>query len=273
MAKVVSLNFHQTFRPEKQYIAAILELAEDSSVRTVKEISSLTGIPNGESSGKVEPHIVYATYMGLISNEKKNGRYSLSRTPLGEIVYMEDPGLQENLTLLVCHCMMQRENDGAPLWSTIIKKIMPLYRTGIKKDMLLMELETPFDGKATAKNIAPFYGSFDSFFDSLGFLIDEGEIVKIETLQYDKEFIFAYAIAFLTYWNEVYLGQDEITSVQMDELHFGVVFGWDMQTEYEVLEHLADKGIIRMNRQLMPYTILKLVEVEDLYSRLYSELC
>ena len=50
MAQVVSLNFHQTFRPEKQYIAAILELAEDPTVRTVKEISSLTGIPNGESS-------------------------------------------------------------------------------------------------------------------------------------------------------------------------------------------------------------------------------
>lgn len=273
MAQVVSLNFHQTFRPEKQYIAAILELAEDSTVRTVKEISSLTGIPNGESSGKVEPHIVYATYMGLISYEKKDGGYSIFRTPLGETIYMEDPGLQENLTLLVCHSMMQRENDGAPLWSTIIKKIMPLYRTGIKKDILLKELETPFDGKATTKNIAPFYGSFDSFFDSLGFLIDVGESIKIEPLQYNKEFIFAYAITLLSFWDELYSEQDEITSVQMDELHFGEVFGWNMQTEYEVLEHLADKGIIRMNRQLMPYTILKLVEVEDLYCRLYSELC
>lgn len=56
-------------------------------------------------------------------------------------------------------------------------------------------------------------------------------------------------------------------------MHFGNVFGWDVQSEYEVLEHLADKEIIRMNRQLMPYTILKLVEVEDLYCRLFSELC
>lgn len=273
MAQVVSLNFHQTFRPEKQYIAAILELAEDATVRTVKDISSLTGIPNGESSGKVEPHIIYATYMGLISYEKKDGGYSLSRTPLGEIIYMEDPGLQENLTVLVCHSMMQRDNDGAPLWSTIIKKIMPLYRTGIKKEMLLKELVAPFDGKATTKNIAPFFGSFDSFFDSMNLLSDEGDSIRINSLQYDKEFIYAYAIAFLTYWNEMYPGQDEITSIQMDELHFGEVFGWDMQLEYEVLEHLADKGIIRMNRQLMPYTILKLTEIEDLYCRLFSELC
>lgn len=273
MAQVVSLNFHQTFKPEKQYIAAILELAQDATVRSVKEISSLTGIPNGKSSGKVEPHIIYAGCMGLISYEKKDSGYGLSRTTLGEITYMEDPGLQENITILVCHCMMQRENDGAPLWSAIIKKIMPLYRTGIKKDMLLKELVIPFDGKATTKNIAPFWGSFDGFFSSLGLLVDEGESIKIESLQYDKEFIYAYAIAFLTYWNEIYPGQDEITSIQMDELHFGEVFGWDMQSEYEVLEHLADKGVIRMNRQLMPYTILKLAEVEDFYFRLFSELC
>lgn len=273
MAQVVSLNFHQTFRPEKQYIAAILELAEDSTVRSVKEISSLTGIPNGESSGKVEPHIIYACCMGLIGYDKKDGGYSLSRTTLGETIYMEDPGLQENLTILVCHCMMQREIDGAPLWRTIIRKIMPLYRTGIKKDMLLKELVAPFGGKVTTKNIAPFFGSFDSYFDSLELLIDEGESIRIKTLQYDKEFIYAYAIAFLTYWNEIYPGQDEITSIQMDELHFGEVFGWDLQSEYEVLEHIADKDIIRMNRQLMPYTILKLVKVEELYCRLFSELC
>lgn len=273
MSQVVSLNFHQTFRPEKQYIAAILELAGDATVRNVKEISSLTGIPNGESSGKVEPHIIYACCMGLISYEKVNGGYRLERTMLGETIYAEDPGLQENLTILMCHCMMQCENDGAPLWSTIIKKIMPLYRTGIKKDMLLKELVAPFDGKATTKNIAPFFGSYNSFFDSLGLLVEEGDSLKIECLQYNKEFIYAYAIAFLTYWNEMYPSQDEITSVQMDELHFGEVFGWDMQSEYAVLEHLSDKGIIRMNRQLMPYTILKLVEVEALYCRLFSELC
>lgn len=43
MAQMTSIYFHQTFKPEKQYIAGILELAEDSSFKTVKEISSLTG--------------------------------------------------------------------------------------------------------------------------------------------------------------------------------------------------------------------------------------
>ena len=57
------------------------------------------------------------------------------------------------------------------------------------------------------------------------------------------------------------------------ELGFGKAFGWDLKAEYEVMEHLADRGLIRMNRQLMPYTILKLVTEDELTNNLYSELC
>ena len=39
------------------------------------------------------------------------------------------------------------------------------------------------------------------------------------------------------------------------------------------MEHLADWGMIRMNRQLMPYTILKLTTEDELINNLYSELC
>lgn len=273
MAQMANVNFHQTFRPEKQYIAAVLELAGNEGLHSVKDISSLTGIPNGESSGKVEPHIIYADYMGLITYEKKDGMYSLNRTELGEMIYIEDPGLQETLTILLCHCMMQRSDAGAPLWSYIFKSIFPMYKTGIKKDMLLKELEKSFDGKVNTKNIAPFYGSYDSYFDSIGILEDEGDAVSIQQLQYDKEYIYVYAYTLLSYWDEKYPGQDEITSTQLDDLFYGEVFGWGTQEEYQVLEHLSDYGIIRMNRQLMPYTVLKLVEKEDLIAKLFSELC
>lgn len=74
-------------------------------------------------------------------------------------------------------------------------------------------------------------------------------------------------------WDEFYPEQDEISSVQFAELGFGKAFGWDLKAEYEVMEHLADRGLIRMNRQLMPYTILKLVTEDELTNNLYSELC
>lgn len=273
MVQVTSINFHQTFKPEKQYITAILEIADDPRYRSVKEISSLTGIPNGKSSGKVEPHINYASYMGLISYEKKDSEYSLSRTSLGEIVYEEDPGLQENLTILMCHCMMQRANTGAQLWSAVFTSIFPRYKNGISKEMLIKELNMILDGNVTVKNIAPFYGSYDSFFDSIGMLDDSGNSIKVGTAPYNREYLYLYAYVLMEYWEEFYSNRDEITSSQLRELHYGDVFGWNILEEYEAIEHLADKGIVRLNRQLMPYTILKLLESEDVVGRLYSELC
>ena len=273
MASVVNVNFHQTFRPEKQYVAAILELASDTDPHSVKEISALTGIPNGESSGKVEPHIYYANYMGLITFEKKGGEYMLSQTSLGKAVCGEDPGLQENLTILLCHCMMLRDNAGAQLWSALFKKVFPKYRNGIRKDMVLKELESPFNGKVNAKNIAPFYGAYDSFFDSIGILADSGDTIQVNSLDFDKECIYVYAYILFAYWEETFVDQDEITSNQLEELNFGEAFGWDTQDEYQVLERLSDIGLIRMNRQLMPYTILRLVDKNDIVNRLYSELC
>ena len=273
MAQMGGLNFHQTFRPEKQYIAAILDVAGDPGFRTVREISMMTGIPTGERSGKVEPHIIYAGYMGLINFEKKDGKYSLRRSLLGESVFMEDPGLQEKLTELLCHSMIVRNKSGAAVWAAIFRNVMPRYKTGIRRELLMKELNTVLEGKVTTKNIAPFFGSYESFFNNLSLVSDDGATLKITSTAYDKEFIYVYGLSLLAYWKEKYPDQDEITSEQLKDMSFGSVFGWDFQEEYAVLEHLSDKGIIRLNRQLMPYTILLLVEDEDLIGRLYDELC
>lgn len=268
----VNLNFHETFKPERQYIAAILEISDNTNFLSVKDISSQTGIPSGVSSGKVAPHIAYANYMGLIEYERKDSCYKLSKTKLGEVIFTEDPGLQEELTIWLCHCMMLRTFKGAPLWSCIFKKILPSYSNGIKKDMLFLELNKAFNGKVKTKNIAPFFTSYESFFDLLNILNNKSDNYKLSFAQYKKEYIFMYAYVLLEYWEENFLGQDEITSNQLDELVFGKVFGWDAKTEYGVLEHFSDKGILRLNRQLMPYTILKLLTKDDLINLLYTEL-
>lgn len=75
MESSVNLNFHQTFKPEKQYIGSILDVANMNKALSIKDISALTGIPNGKSSGKVEPHIQYANFMGLVDFEKKMDLY------------------------------------------------------------------------------------------------------------------------------------------------------------------------------------------------------
>ena len=123
MSKQININFHQTFKPECQYISSILNIADDSTWRSIKDISGITGIPQGTSSGKAGPHISYTEYMGLVKGERKEKQIKLSRTDLGEIVYMEDPGLQETLTKLLLHAMILRQENGAGMWSDIFNNI------------------------------------------------------------------------------------------------------------------------------------------------------
>lgn len=273
MEKQVNINFHQTFKPECQYISNILDIADGSSWLSVKDISRKTGIPQGESSGKVEPHISYTEYMGLVKRENKDKKIRLTRTLLGETVRMEDPGLQESLTKLLLHAMLLRPENGARVWGSIFKDILPKYRNGIKKDMLLLELNQMYNNKITTKNIAPFFGSYDDLFSGFGLLNVENDIVKCNSLTYHKEFIYVYALTLWEYWEEHYSNYEEITSVQFEKLGFGKVFGWNTHREYNAMEHFVDQGLLRMNRQLMPYTILKLVNKEELIDNLYSELC
>lgn len=268
-----NLNFHQTFKPEKQYIGSILNIANNTNSLSVQDISSYTGIPNGKSSGKVEPHINYAKYMGLIDVIKKGGEYFLSRTKLGNIVAMEDPGLQEELSILLCHAMMLRNMNGADMWNAIFMKILPMYRGVMKKELLLKELEQLFEGKVNKKNFAPFLGSYEEMFVGLNILNQDSENISIKEMQYNKEFIFLYAYILYELWDEMFQNQEEISSVQFSTLNYGKIFGWNEQREYEVLEHLSDRGIIRLNRQLVPYTILRLTEKDAVIKRLYSELC
>lgn len=275
MAKGGNLNFHETFKPERQYIGSILNVANMPGAMTIQEISNHTGIPNGDSSGKVVPHIRYAEYMGLIEVVKSSkDEYLFNRTKLGEVVYREDEGLQEKLTITLCYAMLLREkNDNAFIWRQTVKEILPDYRNEISIDILIKELERELDRKLSKDSFRPFKMSIMDLFDELNVLVVNGDKIECKCAIYDKELIYLYAYILLEYWDDVFPEEEEISSIQLMKLRFGKIFGWDEQKEYEVLEHLSDKGMIRLNRQLVPYTILRLVEKESVMEKLYSELC
>ncbi len=273
LEKKKRINFHWGFMPEKQYISAILDISDRDEYLSVQEISADTGIPNGGISGKVIPHIWYAKYMGLIDFEKKEKKYLLKKTKLGELILQEDFGLQEPLSLLLCHAMIVRKKNGADVWHVIFHEILPQYHSTIKKDLLMREVEQRFNTKVTMKTLTPFFRSYEKMFFDIGILSVSDDKIQLLKASFNQDFIYVYAYILFEYWDEKFENQQEISSIQLDELQFEKTFGWTKQEEYEILEHLSDKGFIRLNRQLMPYTILRLVEKEHILKKLYSELC
>ncbi len=273
-----NLNFHQTFKPERNYISSILMDGEICSGMTVQQIAEQTGIPTGKSSGKVEPTLAYCEFMNLLDKEKINGLYRISLTPVGKCICREDIGLSEKLTILLCHCMLVRKRKGAILWSYIFHDIFPKYRNCVEKSLFEKEIELRFGNNV---KMGPFNGAYEDLFSALNLLNISSDQIFVIPMRYDKEFVYLYAYVFFIYWNEWYentqgsdvISKDEITSEQLKEIGFRFPFGWSEKEEYDVLECLSDKNLIRMNRQLSPYTIRRLTDEETLIGELYSELC
>ncbi len=64
------LNFPHDFLPERSLLARLLPFASMSGSGDKVQIGAETGIPTGDSSGKVEPMIHYARGMGLVHVDK-----------------------------------------------------------------------------------------------------------------------------------------------------------------------------------------------------------
>ena len=59
-------NFHRTFKPERQYITAMLRYAASDQEGDIQAIGAATGIPTGASTGKVPAILDYCRGMGLV---------------------------------------------------------------------------------------------------------------------------------------------------------------------------------------------------------------
>lgn len=270
---MANLNFHQTFKPEPGYLYRILELCPCEKL-SLEEISKRTGIPTGKSSGKVEPMIDYALFMGLINMEKEDRSYTLSRTKLGEAVFQEDPGFQEKITLLLMHGLASRYVQGAPGWGYVFRSIFPKYSFRCHREDVLKEMSFFYGKQVTSKTIGSLFAAYSSMFAPLSFFSETTAGLRLSPLPLTEESLYAYAYLLFSYWDEEksLSSLDEITSVDFKSLSFGATFGWNEKNTYECLERLSEKRLIRLNRQFMPFTILRFAKKDDLVPLLYSEL-
>ncbi len=268
------LKFHETFQPEFSYIAKIMSIAADHFQGSKFDISNITGIPTGKQKGKVEPSIKYATFMGLTNYTVEKGVYSLSLTPIGAKVFSEDPYLHEKLTHWACHYNMSRIDQGAPQWSFIIRSGHQGFIADTSSTHLLAKAVKFFNIKV----------SFEELFGVVKRSYSEGCFSGIAYLQWDdrvqfiehnenKQFVFLYAYAILSDWETHFPSKNEITMIELQNtLSVGKVFGLNENELSDMLDTLSSEGILTVNRQLFPATIVRRTTSSDIIPLLYSRL-
>lgn len=270
------LNFHETFQPEAGYLAKILELSSQNYSGSKFEISEETGIPTGKQKGKVEPHIRYAAYMGLIQYKLDKGIYTLSLSQLGEEVYTQDKYLHEELTKWLCHYHITQADSGAPQWAFIFNNI----HIGYSQELVPARLNDAANQKwgleiAYEEAFGVARRSYlDGFFSELElFSVNDLGAWTFKELYEKDELLFVYAYAILNSWENQLSDKSEITVFELTEqLSFGRIFGLSDDSINEILEMLSDEGILSLNRQLFPMTIIRTADSMSMMSNLYSRL-
>ena len=268
------LKFHETFQPESAYLAKILDLASQSYSGTKFEISDITGIPTGKQKGKVEPHIKYASYMGLVDYNVDKGVYHLSLTELGNEVFVQDKFLHETLTQWICHYEISRKDVGAPQWAYIVHNGHSGYyqynSSSYHLDKANALFSTDIDFEEMFGVVKRSYT--DGFFSGINYLKWEDSVEYIEHSE-NSELVFVYAFAILDSWKRMFPQKSEITITELLEvIEFGKIFNVNEEEVDGILDSLCNEGLLRLNRQLYPPTVIATANSDEVICNLYNRL-
>ena len=273
----VSLNFHQTFAPERECLSKLVELSGRMTVpMTKEEIFEDTGIPTGKRSGKVEPHIRYAEFMGLVVDRMKQGTHLMERTALGQAIFDADPYFLEGVTLVTCHYNISRFGHGAGLWQFVFQKLVPNLGRNIAQDVLEDAVSLEF--RRPRVNLTPLRTCYTAgkSWGSLNLLeVSSGspKIWEFREVPYRKEYQYVYAYTLLSTWEQWEFDRPELTCDELlDKLHWNKPFMWDRVLMMSVLELLSEIGIISLDKQLTPITIIRRSTAAEVLASLYKYL-
>jgi hypothetical protein len=272
MMDKTDLKFHETFQPQAQYLAELLRLAADTYEGNKKEISSITGIPTGEQKGKVVPHVKYAWYMGLIENfNEKKGVIHLALSSMGKEVYSNDPYLQEQITLLICHGNIASSAHGAPQWQYLYRNLPHRIDIPVTQDFVKKNAEEYF-GMPVELGIT--INSYDSgYFAPLRLMEQFDGALLFHRCMASQEAIYVYGYMLLEEWEKKLPDISEITFDELNEqLKIAELFNFDADELKEMLDLLAEAGMVVINRQFLPMTVAKMKFAEELIPLMYSNL-
>lgn len=267
-------HFHQTFAPERSYIADLLHFLQEPCELTVNEISKYTGIPMGKSTGKVGPTIDYARGMNLINETRlANGVRRLSTSTLGHLVFTEDPFLSESLTQWLLHFMFCRKYGGADVWFTLFGKSRIKLGKRFKAEKLKEYLYECYGEKTYLPGPIVRMYTNDSAFISCNALQKNGIFIERNSAPHITAFFFAYALLLHDTWDSCFELEKQVSlDAFNDESKYFDVLGWTSMEIDSFLTWLVTNSLMKLDRQTGPTVMLRLHDTDSILPKIYSTL-
>ena len=276
-AKRLSRNFHRTFKPERQYINAMLKFAAAGKSGELKAISAETGIPMGESSGKAPAILDYCRGMGLIrlSPQSPASVKIPELTPFGRIVLLEDPFLKETITQWIAHFNLCSPKTGAETWYQVFFTGVQNLGPHFTRDQLKSHLQLIFNTQSQKKLIGPLIGMYEdeSAFKVCGALYSDNNTIYRAPAPVLDELARGYGAWMLQLIYDYFPGLHQISSTDLDKTAgWKTIPGWSVSSSIDLLQILEQKAMISVDRQMDPGLIQPTIMPEEAWRSVYTDM-
>lgn len=269
-------NFHRTFKPERQYVNAMLRYAASGQEGDCLAISAATGIPTGASSGKVPAILDYCRGMGLVRliGPERSSIKKPDLTPFGRIVLLEDPYLKTAVSQWIAHFNLCSPLTGADAW----------YQTfnsggqGLGTTFTRAELEDHLSATyGVEKNglIGPLVGMYedDAAFKLCGALTETGGVVVRKAAPIADELGLVYGAWILQLISDHFPAQRQVPITTLDlAAGWRTIPAWDVDSLQRVLALIERKGLVEVDRHMDPWLLLPRATAADTVRRIYNDM-
>jgi hypothetical protein len=268
--------FHKSFKPERQYINAMLRYAASGQEGDLQAIAAATGIPTGSSTGKVPAILDYCSGMGLIRlvGPERSSIKKPELTPFGRIVMLEDPYLKASVSQWIAHFNLCGFLTGADVWYHTFFAGMQALGMKFQRSQLESHLSVVY-GADKSNIIGPLIGTYedDAAFKVCGALTDlDGWIIRRPAPIAD-EYGIGYGAWMLQLINDHFPKQRQVPITQLDAAAgWRTIPGWDVTSLQRTLALVERKGLIEVDRHMDPWLLLPKVGPDETWKRIYDDM-
>lgn len=272
---MLPINFHKTFVPERRLIGLLLHYAALNKQGTYQEIATETGIPMGESTGKVPAILDYSRGMGLV--ELAEGTSGALKkpvlTPLGRVVYSGDRYLGERLTQWLVHLNLCRADIGAAAWWHAFAEGHRVLGSSFTRPQLERYLVGIFGpGNERTGPLVRTYED-DAALGRAGVITTSGDLLERGKAPVLESYAAAYSGFVLALMEAHFPDQTQVTLSDLAEttMWFDACL-WGQDDVERVCALLDRKGFVSVDRQMQPWILDKRAAAADVWPSLFDEL-
>jgi hypothetical protein len=254
----------------------MLNFAAGGNSGTYQEISQMTGIPMGKSTGKVQPTLNYCRGMGLltIDTNAKSSIKSPQLTPFGRTVLLEDSRMGESITQWIAHFHMCSPKSGADAWYHVFMRGRDTLGLQFRREQLNGYLKGVYE--ITARNlIGPMMRMYeeDASFSKARVLVQSSDKIERIPAPVELEYTNAYTAWTLSLMELHFPKSNQVTITELDRVcGWQSIPAWSMEETHKVLGLIEARGAIEVDRQMQPWILRKAGMADSWWPRLYDDL-